>query len=312
MVRGKTVHVVQGMRRPFSLPRNQPSFPPSSRPAKRPPKQLKGCRQIPSGSGLPYPPPPARQTAGPKGKTAGDGSPPRRPCPTELQETKVFCPGDLGLLKLARTNDAFVPLQRAPTVRRRTSSGQGQYVPRLRRERTDRRVHRTIPPRSSKSTPAIVRVFIPLKRIQTRSRRCLKTWDFCRESDEIRIKSRKQGGRGHRQRLVTALLLLSRLKQAAAFGSIHSIKNASGPNRVPFNLEIPVERLESGMRPLFSRGKWICRFHQVGEKRSRSSTARPVPSARYGGFSRPVSAVRRLLRAPEAEIQRHQTLSVHS
>ena len=36
------------------------------------------------------------------------------------------------------------------------------------------------------------------------------------------------------------------------------------------NLEIAVERLESGMRPLFSRGKWICRFHQVGEKRSRS------------------------------------------
>ena len=35
---------------------------------------------------------------------------------------------------------------------------------------------------------------------------------------------------------------------------------------------LAVERLESGMRPLFSRGKWICRFHQAGEKRSRSST----------------------------------------
>ena len=38
-----------------------------------------------------------------------------------------------------------------------------------------------------------------------------------------------------------------------------------------FTLEIAVERLESGMRPLFSRGKWICCFHQAGEKRSRSS-----------------------------------------
>ena len=39
-----------------------------------------------------------------------------------------------------------------------------------------------------------------------------------------------------------------------------------------FSLKIAVERLKSGLRPLFSRGKWICRFHQAGEKRSRSST----------------------------------------
>ena len=39
-----------------------------------------------------------------------------------------------------------------------------------------------------------------------------------------------------------------------------------------FSLKIAVERLKSGLRPLFSRGKWICRFHQADEKRSRSST----------------------------------------
>ena len=53
---------------------------------------------------------------------------------------------------------------------------------------------------------------------------------------------------------------------------------------------LAVERLESGMRPLFSRGKWICRFHQAGEKRSRSSTraslSRPASASQLGGKER--------------------------
>ena len=44
------------------------------------------------------------------------------------------------------------------------------------------------------------------------------------------------------------------------------------------------------MRPLFSRGKWICRFHQAGEKRSRSSTraslSRLASASRLGGEER--------------------------
>ena len=64
---------------------------------------------------------PLRQTAGSKDKTAGDGKPLRCQCPTELQETLVSCPGDLGLLKLAQTNDAS-----APDIRRGIPPRQGQ------------------------------------------------------------------------------------------------------------------------------------------------------------------------------------------
>ena len=56
------------------------------------------------------------------------------------------------------------------------------------------------------------------------------------------------------------------------------------------NSKIAVERLESGLRPLSSREKWICRFHQAGEKRSRSSTraslSRLASASRLGGEER--------------------------
>ncbi|HCG20116.1 MAG TPA: hypothetical protein DER26_03885 [Verrucomicrobia bacterium] len=114
----------------------------------------------------------------------------------------------------------------------------------------------------------------------------------------------------------------SRSMPADCLTFVSSVKK---PRRVrrdpPFGNESALEDCEkAGVRHLFKVRRSTRAFLpelasasqlSAEERRPRLiAHTHSVRTARYGGFPRPISAVRRHLRSPEAEIQRHADISV--
>ena len=88
--------------------------------------------------------------------------------------------------------------------------------------------------------------------------------------NERESKRRRNGCESRRPETARTAPMESSRRINAAKASETKVKYVvQNPNIYP---KIAVERLESGLRPLFSGRKWICRSRQAGEKRSRSST----------------------------------------